>query len=153
MATIPAALAVIGSAAYTGVLITIGLSLGRYWSTIPPEDYARQFDQLFEFLLPAIAVTLVPAVVGVAWSLRRGWPSPHRTVWLTAAAGLLVSLAITALYHVPANERIWSDTITAAEIETERGRWLLWHAARTVAGLTAAVAAFSATTRTGHRER
>ncbi|MEM9893351.1 MAG: anthrone oxygenase family protein [Actinomycetota bacterium] len=147
LASIPPGLAVIGSAAYTGVLITIGLGLGRYWQTVPPQDYAAQFDEIFEFLLPAIAITLLPAMAGIALSLRRAWNTTAKTLWLAAAIALAASLAITVLYHVPANNRIWSDTITADDLDTERARWLGWHAARTIAGLTAALATFAATTR------
>ena len=68
-------LAVIGSAAFVGVQLTIGLSLGSYWLGLEPLTFAEWFTDNFVFLVPSAFLTLGPAMAGVIGSL-----------WLTRAA-------------------------------------------------------------------
>ncbi|MEQ8842054.1 MAG: DUF1772 domain-containing protein [Acidimicrobiales bacterium] len=135
-------LAVVGSAMFTGVMLTIGLALGRYWLDLEPQEFAVWFEANFILLLPCVVVTLVPAFIGVGWLLKRDWDVPRlRRGWLIAFAGLGIASAITAVYHLPANFRLWGLDQTDAEVTSELRWWLIMHVPRTLAGLVGAVAA------------
>ena len=135
-------LAVVGSAMFTGVMLTIGLALGRYWLSLEPQEFAAWFDANFILLLPCVALTLIPAFIGVGWLLKQDWREPAlRQGWLIALAGIGIASLITALYHLPANFRLWGLDQTDAEVTAELRWWLLVHVPRTLAGLVGAVAA------------
>lgn len=135
-------LAVVGSAMFTGVMLTIGLALGRYWLDLEPQEFAMWFEANFILLLPCVVITLVPAFVGVGWLLRQDWNAPRlRRGWLIALAGIGAASLITAVYHLPANFRLWGLDQTDAEVTSELRRWLVLHVFRVLAGLVGAVAA------------
>lgn len=138
-------LAVVGSAMFTGVMLTIGLALGRYWLGLEPQEFAAWFDANFILLLPCVAVTLVPAFIGVGWLLKQDWHVPRlRRAWLIALAGIGTASLITVVYHLPANFRLWGLDQTDAEVVSELRWWLIIHVPRTLAGLVGAVAALRA---------
>ncbi len=93
-------------------------------------------------MLPCVGVTLIPAFVGVLWLLKQDWNVPAlRRGWLIALAGIGVASLITAVYHLPANFRLWGLDQTDAEVTSELHWWLIVHVPRTLAGLVGAVAA------------
>lgn len=136
-------LAVVGASAYLGVLLVIGLSLGAYWRGLEPEAFAEWFTDNFIFLAPTAFLTLGPAFVGAIGSL---WLARAdriaRRLWSLALVGLVLSSLVTALYHLPANFRIWSGDLTSIELAGELDGWLVWHAVRWLFALLGAVAAF-----------
>lgn len=136
-----------GTVGFVSVMLTIGLGLGRTWTQLDPGVFADTFPATFAFLLPAIAVTLTPGLVGV-WIARREATPSRRPKWKLALAGLAVSLLITVAYHVPANYRLWRSDLSDSDISTELDRWLAFHAVRLLAGAVAMIAAFLGTTRT-----
>jgi len=94
-------LAVVGLGAYTGVMVAIGLGLGRYWLSLDSASFVAWFTPNFWFLLPTIAITLPFALVGTLWSWRRA-PSPlARKRWRRVALLLLGTIAVTLAYHLP----------------------------------------------------
>ena len=134
--------AVVGSAMFTGVMLTIGLALGRYWWSLEPQDFARWFEENFILLLPCVVLTLTPAFIGVGWLLRQDWNTPRlRRGWLIALAGIGIASLITAVYHLPANFRLWGLNQTDAEVSSELRWWLIVHVPRVVAGFVGATAA------------
>ncbi len=135
-------LAVLGSAMFAGVMLTIGLALGRYWLDLEPQEFAVWFEANFILLLPCVMLTLTPAFVGVGWLLKQDWKVPRlRRGWLIALAGIGVASLITAVYHLPVNFRLWGLDQTDAEVTSELRWWLVLHVPRVLAGLVGAVAA------------
>lgn len=106
-----------------------------------PKEFAIWFDENFILLLPCVAVTLVPAFVGVGWLVRADWNTPLRRGWLTALGGIGTASLITVVYHLPANIRLWGLDQTDAEVTSELRWWLVFHVLRVVAGLVGASAA------------
>jgi hypothetical protein len=82
-------LAVVGSAMFTGVMLTIGLALGRYWLDLEPQEFAVSFEANFILLLPCVAITLTPAFVGVGWLLKQDWNVPRVLSGLVGAVAAL----------------------------------------------------------------
>lgn len=135
-------LAVVGSAMFTGVMLTIGLALGRYWLSLEPQEFAIWFEANFILLLPCVVITLVPAFVGVGWLLKQDWSDPRlRRGWLVALAGIGTASLITMVYHLPANFRLWGLDQTDEKVTSELHWWLILHVPRVLAGLAGAVAA------------
>ena len=135
-------LAVVGSAMFTGVMLTIGLALGRYWLDLAPQEFAEWFDANFILLLPCVVTTLVPTFIGVGWLLKQDWNLPRlRRGWLVALAGIGTASLITGVYHLPANFRLWGLDQTDAEVTSELRWWLVLHVPRVLTGLVGAVAA------------
>lgn len=115
--------AVVGSAMFTGVMLTIGLALGRYWWSLEPREFAVWFEKNFILLLPCVMATLIPAFIGVGWLLKHDWNTPElRCGWLIALAGIGTAFHITAGYHLPANFRLWGLNQTDAKVTSEL-RW------------------------------
>lgn len=139
--TIATQAAVVGSAMFAGVMLTIGLALGRYWWSLDPQAFAVWFEKNFILLLPCVVVTLVPAFIGVGWLLKHDWDSPARRGWIIALAGIGTASLITAVYHLPANFRLWGLDQTDAEVTSELRWWLILHVPRVIAGFVGAVAA------------
>lgn len=135
-------LAVVGSAMFTGVMLTIGLALGRYWIDLEPQEFAVWFEANFILLLPCVVITLVPAFLGVGWLLKQDWHIPRlRRGWLVALAGIGLASLITAVYHLPANFRLWGLDQSDAKVTSELRWWLVLHVPRVLAGLVGAIAA------------
>ncbi|MEM8708103.1 MAG: DUF1772 domain-containing protein [Actinomycetota bacterium] len=138
-------IAVLATAAYAGVMIAIGLGLGRYWLDLPPQEFAAWFEANFIFLLPTVAVTSVPALAAAVIAARRTDDAAGRRDWYIALGLIGVTFAVTLAYHLPANLRIWDLTMTDDELRTELTRWLALHAVRVVGALAAAWYALRAT--------
>lgn len=135
-------LAVVGGAMFAGVMLTIGLALGRYWLGLDPQEFASWFEANFILLLPCVMLTLTPALVGVAWLLKQDWNDKRlRRGWLIALAGLGLASLITLVYHLPANFRLWGLDQTDSEVISELRWWLVLHVPRVIAGIVGAVAA------------
>ncbi len=140
--TIATQSAVLGSAMFTGVMLTIGLALGRYWWSLEPQEFAVWFEENFILLLPCVMVTLLPAFIGVGWLLKHDWNIPAlRRGWLVALAGIGTASLITTVYHLPANFRLWGLDQTDAEVTSELRWWLVIHVPRVIAGFIGASAA------------
>lgn len=135
-------LAVVGGAMFAGVMLTIGLALGRYWLGLDPQEFASWFEANFILLLPCVMLTLTPALVGVGWLLKQDWNDKRlRRGWLIALAGLGLASLITLVYHLPANFRLWGLDQTDSEVVSELRWWLVLHVPRVIAGIVGAVAA------------
>ena len=134
-----------GSLGFTAVMLTIGMGLGRLWVQIDPVVYGDTWLNTFLFLLPCIAITLIPAFIGAIWSWRRADAgSTEKRRWAVALGGLTVSVLVTLAYHLPANIRIWAGDMSPDELTSQLHWWLALHAVRTAAGIVATVAAFLA---------
>jgi len=138
-------LAVGGSASFFGVMLTIGLGLGRYWLDLEPLVFAQWFTDYFLLLLPCVTLVLLPAFIGVIGALlmRKSYSVEYKW-WMIALIGLSVASLVTVVYHLPANFRIWSLDQSPAEVTTELNRWLILHVVRIAASLVATYAAFRA---------
>lgn len=139
--------ATLGSAAYGGVMIAIGLGLGAYWLSVEPMAFQAWFTANFVFLLPTVGITLPFALSGTAISLGLAWRTPQRTLWAIALGAIIVTLVITLGYHLPANFRVWSGSLPADALRTELVWWLVLYVGRVSGALVSAVVAFIATQR------
>jgi hypothetical protein len=139
------AVALIGSAAFVGVLLTIGFGLGAFFLLSEPQVFERWFADYFVFLLIPVFLTSLPAFVGTIAMLRRAEKgSETRRSWRTALVGLLVAYGVTAVVSLPLNIAFWSFTLSDADVTTGLAWWMVAHVARTVAALIATAYAYRA---------
>jgi hypothetical protein len=72
------ALAVIASGAFGGANLFIGLSMGVYWLSLSPTDFAAQFFPQFSNFLYTIMPLFLLMPVGLILSARLDWGRLNR---------------------------------------------------------------------------
>ena len=158
------ALAVITSAAFFGANLFIGLSMGVYWLTLPPADFAAQFFPQFSNFLFTIMPLFLLMPVGLILSARLDWDdAPARRHWGIALWLYLAVSLITIFYHMPLNVRLAAAVgspvgdaldfykaialvgpVTEENAATIRAVWLLGHVPRVLITLAIPVYALRA---------
>jgi hypothetical protein len=98
MRSVLAYLAVIGSAAFTGTMICIGLAFGGWWTSLPPADFLAWFAANSGYIAGTIPVVAGPAALGLLGSLwlacrDRGARAP----WAAATAALIGVAFVTGV--------------------------------------------------------
>ncbi|WP_342068831.1 hypothetical protein [Yoonia algicola] len=143
-------LAVITSAAFFGANLFIGASMGFYWLSLPPADFASQFFPQFSTFLYTIMPLFLLMPIGLILSARLDWGAPDaRRNWVIALWLYLAVSLITVFFHMPLNVRLAgaigspvADTlsfytaialtgpVTEENSATIRTLWLLGHIPR-----------------------
>lgn len=78
-------LAILGSAMFAGAMLTIGVTLGGYWKSLPASDFLDWFSQNNRFIMQVIPLVVVPTLLGLAGSLWLGWGEGQaRALWIGA---------------------------------------------------------------------
>lgn len=139
------AVAVVGSAGFVGVMLTIGMGLGAFFVLSEPAVFERWFTDYFFYLLGPVFITSVPAFIGTIVMLRRSERgSETRRSWRIALVGLVLAYGITAAVSLPLNIAFWSGTLSDSAITTGLAWWMVAHVARTVAALIGTTYAYRA---------
>jgi hypothetical protein len=124
-------LAISGSAMFAGVMMAIGVILGGYWRSLPPEGFLDWFSQNNHFIVRAIPLVVIPTLVGLAGSLWLGWgEQAARNLWLAASGCVLAVLIITVAYYLPSNAQFATKSIPVEQVPAKLDTWLLLHNAR-----------------------
>jgi uncharacterized membrane protein len=124
-------LGVSGSAMFAGAMLTIGVTLGGYWKSLPPSEFLDWFGQNVRFIMRVIPFVLVPALVGLGGSLWLGWAEANaRLLWSAAIACILAVLALTIVWFVPANAAFASKSIPLDQAPARLNAWLIVHSVR-----------------------
>lgn len=140
MKNIAEIIAIIATAAFAGNMINIGMSYARYWQSIDPIAFMEDFKVKFPLLLGPTAATLLPALIATLLSVVFNWNNPEtRSLWLIALVGLLLTIAITLIYHLPNNLAFMGLKYSAAKATSRLQIWVLLHWVRVVVAITAAV--------------
>ena len=58
---------------FTGVMLGIGVILGGYWKSLPPEAFFDAFSHNAKFIMIAIPLVVVPTAIGLVGSLWLAW--------------------------------------------------------------------------------
>jgi uncharacterized membrane protein len=141
-------LAVCGTCIFTGVLLTIGLTLGSHWKSLPPAEFLDGFAKNLRFIGRTLPVCLTAMLLGLVGSLWLGWSNPEqRYLWGVALVCIVGHLVITSIYNGPMNSQFASKSIPPDRVAAALNTWLTFHAVRTMLGLVASVIAVLAVTR------
>ncbi|NIY95236.1 DUF1772 domain-containing protein [Salipiger sp. HF18] len=138
MRAVFAYLAVIGSAAFTGTMLCIGLAFGGYWTSLPAEEFLAWFaanSGLIARTIPVVAGPALLGLIGSLWLARR--ERGARGAWAIATAAMLGLAFVTAVYHLPANAALASGEIPPEAVSATLRTWLTLHALRSALGLAA----------------
>lgn len=134
------ALAIVGSAAFAGVMLAIGIILGGFWISLPAADFLLWFQNHNHLVVRTIPLVVVPTLVGLAGSLWLSWADRAARLWWLAALGCIIAvLALTAAYFLPMNATFVAGTVPLADVPARLGSWLAMHWLRIVLAFVAAV--------------
>jgi hypothetical protein len=138
-------LAVVGCGAFTGLLLTIGMSFGKFWKSLTPEGVLDWFSSHPKGAAQALPFTLLPALAGLGGSLWFDWSDPlPRNLWLSAIGATLVNLAFTIAYFFPINGKFENRSISPVSVPSLLDRWLACHWIRIALAFLASLLAFLA---------
>jgi hypothetical protein len=65
-------IAICGTGIFTGAMLTIALTLGGFWKTLPPAEFLDWFSANEFMIVRSIATAAVPTAIGVLGSLWFG---------------------------------------------------------------------------------
>lgn len=124
-------LAISGSAMFAGVMLTIAVTLGGYWKSLPPSDFLDWFSQNGEFIMRTIPLVVAPTLIGLAGSLWLGWSeSEARALWIGAIMCIATVLILTAAWFLPTNAQFAAKLIPLDEVPARLDTWLMIHNVR-----------------------
>ncbi|MDH7796228.1 MULTISPECIES: DUF1772 domain-containing protein [unclassified Beijerinckia] len=133
-------LAISGAAMFAGVMLAIGVILGAYWKSLPPQGFLDWFSQNNHFVAQVIPFVVAPALIGLAGSLYISWgDTTGRTLWLVASACIIAVLAVTFAYHLPSNAQFAAKAVPLDQVSGKLDSWLLLHSLRIVLALVASI--------------
>ena len=133
-------LAVCGSAALAGTMLTIGLSFGAYWKSLSPAaflDWFAAHSLLIGRTIPLLAVPAVLGLLGSLW-LDRAAPRP-RILWALALGCAAAIALVTVAFHLPANAAFVAKTIAPEAVPAKLDDWLRLHWLRIALGFATAI--------------
>jgi hypothetical protein len=139
-------LAIAGCGVFSGMMLTIGLTLGAYWKELPPAEFVEWFSTNNHLIARTIPLAIVPILVGLAGSIAFA-EAGTRPLWWGALAAIFALLVITAVFHLPANASFAGGKMPLDAVGPLLDRWLWLHAARILLGLSATVLGIVALTR------
>jgi hypothetical protein len=139
-------LALFGCAAFTGTLLTIGISFGKYWKSLGSAELLEWFSTHPRGAAQAVPIVLLPTLVGLGGILWLEWADPTTALrlWIGAAATIGVLLVFTVAYFFPINGKFESKAIPLAQVPGTLNRWLALHWIRVLLGVVASLLAFTA---------
>lgn len=133
-------LAVCGTAVFTGTLLTIGLTLGPYWKSLPAAEFLDWFSKNIHFIGRWLPVYLATIALGLAGSLWLGWADSHqRYLWGAAIICIAGLLIITVVYNGRMNSQFVAKSIPLEHVPVVLNRWLTFHTVRTLLALAASI--------------
>ncbi|ATG44290.1 Domain protein of unknown function [Phaeobacter piscinae] len=120
-------LAICGAAGFSGVMLCIGVTLGGYWRSLPPEEFLTWFAANNHFVSNTIPLIVGPTLIGLGGSLWAGWGAPGFALWVASSLCMLVVLGLTFAYFVPTNAAFASKSIEVAATAAKLDQWLMLH--------------------------
>jgi hypothetical protein len=131
-------LAVTGSAVFAGVMLAIGVILGRYWKSLPPADFLVWFAEHNHLVMRAILVAVFPTLIGLAGTLWLDWSDVWaRMLWLRSAGCIVLILVLSLAYYVPSNAAFAAKSIPLDQVPAKLDTWLLIHNLRMILAVAA----------------
>ncbi len=133
-------IAIIGTSAFIGNLVVIGLGFGGYWLTLDPIEFMQQFGIQFPLLLAPTMGILLPALIAtVAMVVTTKDQKAVRKNWIIALVGLMITCTITSVYHLPTNFGFMDMKYSAEVAASKLNMWLMLHWVRATFVMVAAI--------------
>ena len=132
-------LAICGAAGFAGVMISIGVTLGGYWRSLPTRDFLDWFAVNNHFVSRSIPLTVLPTLIGLIGSVWLSWGGADLKYWLLSTSCIIVVAVLTFAYFVPTNTAFAGGTMDDATGAAKLTQWLTIHYFRKGFGMAAAV--------------
>ena len=133
-------IAVIGTIAYLGNIINIGLTYAIAWQRLNPQVFMESFETTFALLLPTVVVTLLPGLIGLIASIFLNKENlAAKQNFRFALYATLISILITSVYHLPTNLAFIDQRYSMTEAANRLQLWVVLHWVRVALGAIAAV--------------
>ena len=133
-------IAIIGTVAYLGNIINIGLTYAVAWQRLDPLVFMQGFEATFLLLLPTVVVTLLPGLISIIASISLSKQNhAAKKSWKMALYATLVSIVITSVYHLPANLAFIDQSYDSAEAASKLQLWVILHWVRIALAVMASV--------------
>ena len=132
-------IAIIGSGAYLGNLINMGLAHAPYWQSLDADSFVADFTLKFPLLLTTLPLTMIPSIIGVITCFIWYRKTKAGKSWRIALYGVIAGFTISAIYHVPTNFSFLGGNFTQEETVIRLQWWVYLHWVRTVFALITAV--------------
>lgn len=110
---------ILSSAAFAGGNLFIGLSMGGYWLSLEPTEFAKSFFGQWLFFLLTIMPLLLMTLYGLLRSSRSDAADPDlRALWRGAILCFGATCFITVVFHMPLNLRLGAATFSPEQAAT-----------------------------------
>ncbi|MEM8894074.1 MAG: anthrone oxygenase family protein [Bacteroidota bacterium] len=133
-------IAIIGTVAYLGNIINIGLTYAIAWQRLDPMVFMQGFETTFLLLLPTVVVTLLPGLIAIIASIALNQENAEaKRYWRSSLYATLASILITSVFHLPTNLDFIDQSYSAAEATSKLQLWVILHWVRIGLALVASV--------------
>ena len=123
-------LAVCAAAGFAGVMLSIGVTLGGFWRTLPPAEFLSWFETYNGYVAKAVPIIVLPALIGIVGSLIAGWNTEARIWWILSLTFFIAVLILTAVYFVPSNTAFASGSFDVNAVSDKLKQWVSIHYVR-----------------------
>ena len=122
-------LAVCGSAWFSGAMLCIGLTLGAYWRSLPPEEFLAWFAANNQLVARTIPITVLPAFIGLAGSIWIAWGTSTTALilWCLSTLCFIGVLVFTIMYFVPTNTAFAGGSFDVTAVSDKLNQWISLH--------------------------
>ncbi|WP_390911300.1 anthrone oxygenase family protein [Pseudosulfitobacter sp. SM2401] len=132
-------LAICGAAGFAGVMLSIGVTLGGYWRSLPTQAFLDWFAANNQFVSRSIPLIFMSTLFGLIGSVWLSWGGPELKFWLLSAACIFVVAVLTFAFFVPTNAALASGAMDETTGASKLNQWLTIHYFRIGFGMAAAV--------------
>ena len=132
-------LAICGAAGFAGVMLSIGITLGGYWRSLPTSDFLEWFAANNQYVSKSIPLIFMPTLIGLIGSVWLSWGSPDLKFWVLSTVCIMIVAILTFAFFVPTNTAFASGTMDEAAAAAKLNQWLTVHYFRIGFGMAAAV--------------
>ena len=132
-------MAICGTAGFMGVMISIGVTLGGYWKSLPPAEFLNWFSTNVQYVSRSIPPVFMVAFIGLAGSIWLSWNTPAFKWWLASGLCIVVVAILTFAFFVPTNTAFASKSIDVAATTAKLNQWLTIHNFRIGFAMVAAI--------------
>ena len=132
-------LAICGAAGFSGVMLSIGVTLGGYWKSLPPAEFLDWFAANNQYISRSIPMVFLVAFIGLAGSIWHSWGGPGFMYWVAAGVCILIVAGLTFGFFVPTNTAFASKSIEVAATSAKLNQWITIHYFRIAFAMIAAI--------------
>ena len=120
-------LAICGAAGFAGVMLSIGVTLGGYWRSLPTQEFLDWFSANNQFVSRSIPMVFMPTFLGLVGSVWLSWGNPELKYWIASLVCIIVVTIFTFAFFVPANVAFASGTLNEATAAEKLNQWIKIH--------------------------